>query len=258
MEKYVKHYFDFKNAGLFMLLAFIGLIVILALILVISRFQSDYRKKYNVQEYIVSEMKARKKKPYILIESFYELVFSSTSVLFFLALYYIIDARMPNVSDLWESYKDIILLLFICLSVLMTNYMDRFLVRLGNIDNSRKASIRLVSCIYIILILMYIRFIYEDTNYNELIIYFVSLAIGRFIFFDFTVEDFTKTLEGVVGNLPLLLLMVIYSGLMCWVGFRTKFLLTSNGVIISILIAHCFMDISIFVLEKTRLLRLFL
>ena len=44
---------------------------------------------------------------------------------------------------------------------------------------------RLVSSLYIVLILLYIRFIYEDTNYDDLILYFVTLAVGRFLYCDF-------------------------------------------------------------------------
>ena len=65
-------------------------------------------------------------------------------------------------------------------------------------------------------------------------------------------------MHGVLTNLPLLALMGCYSAFVCWYGFHTGFLLTSNGVILSTLLAHLFMDASIFVLDRTRLLQLFL
>ena len=48
------------------------------------------------------------------------------------------------------------------------------------VHNIEKASVRLISAFYIILILLYIKFIYNDSNYDSLIFYFVMLAIGRF------------------------------------------------------------------------------
>jgi sterol desaturase/sphingolipid hydroxylase (fatty acid hydroxylase superfamily) len=60
---------------------------------------------------------------------------------------------------------------------------------------------------------------------------------------------------GVARNLPILVLMVLYSAIVCWYGFKVQFLLKSNGVILSTLIAHLFMDLSIFVLHRTKLLR---
>ena len=183
------------------------------------------------------------------IESFYELVFSSTSILFFLAAYYLIDRYLDiqQYRIIWEKYKDVLLMAFIFMSVFLNSFLDHCLVRLRLIGSEQKAAIRLVSTIYMILIFAYIRFIYDDLNYNELIVYFLGLVIGRFIYFDFTWKDFKKTMKDVWVNLPLLLLILIYSGLMCWVGFTRKFLLTANGVIVSILIAHVFMDISILI-----------
>ena len=125
-----------------------------------------------------------------MIESFYEMTFSSTSVLLFLSLYYIIDARIPQAFFYWSKYQDFILLLFLILSVFFTGWLDRFLVPLEYLPPDQKSSVRLVSSFYIILILMYIKFIYDDSNYDALILYFVSLAIGRFVYFDFTAEDF--------------------------------------------------------------------
>lgn len=131
-------------------------------------------------------------------------------------------------------------------------------VPLRCITADQKASIRLVSSFYIVLILLYIKFIYLDDNYDALILYFITLAVGRFIYFDFTWHDFCSTVHGVLINLPLLALMGCYSAFVCWYGFHTDFLLTSNGVILSTLLAHLFMDASIFVLDRTRLLQLFL
>lgn len=176
----------------------------------------------------------------------------------FLALYYLIDEYVPEISSFWTEYRDLILLVFIILSVFMTNWSDIILVKLTHIKEEQKVSLRLLSTFYIICILLYIRFIYEDTNYNELIIYFISLAVGRFVYFDFTLKEFKSTMKGLAGNIPLLLLLLAYSALMCWYGFKGGFLLTSNGVIVSILIAHLFMDLSIVVLHKTKLLQRFL
>ena len=44
-EYYVLHYFDFKNSGKFFLVAFFGLILILAIILTFARIQSVRQKK---------------------------------------------------------------------------------------------------------------------------------------------------------------------------------------------------------------------
>ena len=253
---YILHYFDPANVGSFLLVSMLGLIVVLALVLLIAKFQIQRQLKEETEEKAKKvRRKKHQRKQYQIIESFYELVFSGTSILLFLSLYYIIDERLPQISMYWEKYQDIVLLVFIVLSVFLTSWLDVVLVKLTHLDPEQKASVRLISVFYIVLILLYIRFIYEDTNYDGLILYFLTLTVGRFLYFDFTVKSFFETIRGLVENLPLLLIMGAYSGFVCWFGFHVGFLLTSNGVIVSTLLAHLFMDASIFVLDRTRLIR---
>ncbi len=75
---------------------------------------------------------------------------------------------------------------------LLTSWLDVVLVKLTHLDPEQKASVRLISVFYIVLILLYIRFIYEDTNYDGLILYFLTLTVGCFLYFDFTVRVFLK------------------------------------------------------------------
>lgn len=258
MSYYISHYFNIEKMGLFLLVSFLGLGVILGIVIGAARFQIQRRiQTGNLSQRAARRItKEHRFKELSIIESFYEMVFSSTSVLFFLCLYYIIDEKIPAAAVYWQKYQDFLLLAFLVLSVFLTSWLDIVFVELDHIEPAQKASVRLVSSFYIILILLYIKFIYNDDNYDSLILYFVTLAIGRFIYFDFTMDDFLHTVRGVAQNLPLLLLMGGYSGFVCWFGFKTGFLLTSNGVLLSTLLAHIFMDISIFILFRTKLVRL--
>jgi hypothetical protein len=235
---YVQHYLNLQNAALFLIISFGGLIIILTLLFLYAR---RFRDRDLGWRHTMS------RKTVELFESFYELVFSSTSILFFLAAYYLIDRFLvdPTYRVFWDKYKDILLMVFIFLSIFLNAFLDHCVVSLRTLDSGQKAAIRLVSTIYMILIFLYIRFIYDDLNYNELIIYFFGLVIGRFVYFDFTWKDFSGTMKNVAKQLPLLVLILLYSALMCYVGFKSHYLWTSNGVIVSILIAHVFMDISI-------------
>ena len=218
---YILHYFDPANVGSFLLVSLLGLILVLALVLLIAKLQIQRQLKEETEE---KAKKIRRKKhqrrQYQIVESFYELVFSGTSILLFLSLYYIIDERLPQISMYWEKYQDVVLLVFIVLSVFLTSWLDVVLVKLTHLDPEQKASVRLISVFYIVLILLYIRFIYEDTNYDGLILYFLTLTVGRFLYFDFTVKSFLETMRGVLENLPLLVIMSAYSGFVCWYGFH--------------------------------------
>lgn len=258
-QYYVAHYFNAQNAGGFMVVSLIGLIIVLAIVLITAKLQKHY--KINVQNPTDAEIaeieNAHKTKVLSWVESFYEMVFSSTSVLIFLSLYYVLDERIPQAAYFWNKYQDILLMVFLVCSVFLTFWFDRIFVHLKVISSEQKASVRLISAFYIILILLYIKFIYNDSNYDSLIFYFIMLAIGRFVYFDSTLDYIKESFANIRRYIPLLVLMGVYSGFICWYGFASDFLLKSNGVIVSTLLAHLFMDVSIFVLDKTRIIKLF-
>ena len=199
-------------------------------------------------------------RPYEFIESFYEMAFASTSILLLLSLYYIIGDRinLHTVSKVWNQYKDWVLIGFLLVSMLVDRIFDRVLVPLHYISAQKRGSVRLMASIYVMLILMYIRFIYEDYNYENLILYFVMLVIGRLVYFDVTWDGFRNDCLGLFRNLPVLLLMSAYSATVVWYGFTSGFLMKANGVIVSTLIAHLFMDICIFLFERSHIFGLFL
>lgn len=199
-------------------------------------------------------------RPYEFIESFYEMAFASTSILLLLSLYYIIGDRinLHTVSKVWNQYKDWVLIGFLLVSMLVDRIFDRVLVPLHYISAQKRGSVRLMASIYVMLILMYIRFIYEDYNYENLILYFVMLVIGRLVYFDVTWDGFRNDCLGLFRNLPVLLLMSAYSATVVWYGFTSGFLMKANGVIVSTLIAHLFMDICIFLFDRSHIFGLFL
>lgn len=199
-------------------------------------------------------------RPYEFIESFYEMAFASTSILLLLSLYYIIGDRinLHTVSKVWNQYKDWVLIGFLLVSMLVDRIFDRVLVPLRYISAQKRGSVRLMASIYVMLILMYIRFIYEDYNYENLILYFVMLVIGRLVYFDVTWDGFRNDCLGLFRNLPVLLLMSAYSATVVWYGFTSGFLMKANGVIVSTLIAHLFMDICIFLFDRSHIFGLFL
>ena len=253
-QYYVTHYFNAQNAGSFMAVSLIGLIVVLAIVLLTAKLQKHY--KINIENPTEAELaqieQTHKTKVISWIESFYEMVFSSTSVLIFLSLYYVLDERIPQATYFWNKYQDILLMVFLVCSVFLTFWFDRIFVHLKMISSEQKASVRLISAFYIILILL--TFL-ENEILVSLIFYFVMLAIGRFVYFDSTLDYIKESLKSVVKYLPLLILMGAYSGFICWYGFSSDFLLKSNGVIVSTLLAHLFMDVAIFVLDKIRVVQ---
>ena len=100
-NKYVAHYLDWKNATWFLIVAFFGLLIVLGLIFLDARRMTDKNDSGSDNpDYSAKPLPGKKKTKMInletcqVVERFYELVFSSTSILFFLAAYYLIDRFM--------------------------------------------------------------------------------------------------------------------------------------------------------------------
>lgn len=276
---YIEHYFDMASAVPFFLVSLAGLILVMGVILVLARIRQELDRhsasptaaaKANAADLDADarpHSRARRPlldpvdtRPYEFIESFYEMAFASTSILLLLSLYYIIGDRinLHTVNKVWNQYKDWVLIGFLLVSMLVDRIFDRVLVPLHYISAQKRGSVRLMASIYVMLILLYIRFIYEDYNYENLILYFVMLVIGRLVYFDVTWEGFRNDCLGLFRNLPVLLLMSVYSAVVVWYGFTSGFLMKANGVIVSTLIAHLFMDICIFLFDRSRIFRRFL
>lgn len=277
---YIEHYFDMASAVPFFLVSLAGLIFVMGVILALARIRqeldrhgassvatADEANAADLDAQTYPHSRARRPlldpvdtRPYEFIESFYEMAFASTSILLLLSLYYIIGDRinLHTVSKVWNQYKDWVLIGFLLVSMLVDRIFDRVLVPLRYISAQKRGSVRLMASIYVMLILMYIRFIYEDYNYENLILYFVMLVIGRLVYFDVTWDGFRNDCLGLFRNLPVLLLMSAYSATVVWYGFTSGFLMKANGVIVSTLIAHLFMDICIFLFDRSHIFGLFL
>ncbi|SKB46725.1 hypothetical protein SAMN06296386_10195 [Lachnospiraceae bacterium] len=264
LDKYLNHYLDWEKAGPFLAFSFAGLFVIIGIILSCAKIAGAGKRDPEEETDDIEENSRKKKKRVFTpaerwVERFYSLIFSNTSILFFISAYYLTDRFLqyiPEAWKVWQEYDDFILLAALLSSTLLNNLLDRVIVRLRSLKNEDRAAMKLVAMIYLILIFAYIKFIYEDNNYDELIMYFITLLIGRFVYFDASFHDFIVAMGAALKNIPFLLLVLMYSGAMCYIGFSSKFLLTSNGVIVSVLITHLFMDIAIFFIHHTRVVRL--
>lgn len=248
---YIEHYFTMPECLYFFLLALGVLFVLFVLLYVNTLIKARGLTGMERHEYIRINW-------HILVERYYEMVFSGTSILFFMDVYYLIDrfVTMEPYRGMWEKYDDFILLALIFFSCMLNSFFDRVFIRMKYVTRDEKSSGRLTGMVYMILIFIYIKFIYQNNNYDKLISYFITLMVGRFAYFDSTIHDFIKAMKGVVKNLWLLLFLLIYISVMSLYGFESKYLLTHNGVITNIFFTHLFMCVAIFVLYHIHIAEL--
>lgn len=220
----------------------------IGIILVAARVMSGKYSQATKQTFLMDETIS-------LIERFYELIFSSTFILMFVAIYFAIDYFGLATTDksIWSKYNGIILLFFILGSVILNSFVDNKIIPLNHIRPGERASMRLLGMIYMLVIFAYIKFLYVDSNYDNIIMYFITLVIGRFVYFDASLESFQEAMSGVRDNLPILLLALMCTAIMAAFGFKTHYLLEQYGVVFNLFYAHIFLLIVIFIVHQTEI-----
>lgn len=251
LNEYLNHYFVLKDALIFLGLSILIITIVCAVLLIYTKVTTKNKKNAKVLYYEHSHN---------FLERYFEMMFSASSILSFLSVYYLIDrfGSAAFLSSFWNKYSDFMLLLMIILSCIINSLLDKFVVPLKHLTHTQKASLRLMGMFYVLCVFCYIKFIYENNNYDRFIIYFLGLVIGRFVYFDASFKDFLKTFGEALRNILILVLCLTTTGLMCLYGFSTKYLLKSNGVLVSTFIANIFLLIAIFIIHNSHILCLFI
>lgn len=237
-QQYIEHYFKIDDFVIMLAIA-MGLLVV-----VYGIFYIYSKGKFKRPERVTAEF-------FSLTERFYELIFSGGSIIGFMAGFYLINRFVTSgpFYEFWSEYKDYLLLIFMIISILINTFLDHVVVRLKRLDRDAMASIRLTGMLYMILIFGYIKFIYEDNNYDMFIAYFLTLMIGRFVYFDASFKDFLHCIKQAAANIPIMIMGLTYLGIMCLYGFSDGYLLKHNGVITNIFFVHLYIIVAIFFLH---------
>ena len=252
LQEYLDHYIVASKMLKFLGLALVCTIISVLIIILASSLTASGKSKASKRRSFIARANN-------LTERYYEMIFSATSILSFLSAYYLIERFVTEgrFHEFWEAHSDMLLLAMIIFSCVINSAFDRVYVPLKNVSTEQKGSVRLIGMLYIILIFVYIKFIYENNNYDGFIIYFLGLMVGRYAYFDSSWKDFVSSVKNASHNIPLLILGLANTSIMCLYGFSTKYLLKSNGVLVSTFFAHIFLVTAIFIIYHTRFIRLF-
>ncbi|MBQ5430954.1 MAG: hypothetical protein IIU28_04810 [Lachnospiraceae bacterium] len=250
--EFVTQYGSPRGILLMLLVGFGSIALSLGLIVLVSCLMG---KKYKTRE---EQVQFAKLEILNLSERLFELIFSATFILLFVALYFMFSYFGVNSATLqqsWEKYNGILLLAFILMSVTLNSWMDNHIIPLKYLRPGDRAAMRLIGMIYMMVIFLYIKYIYVDSNYDSIIMYFITLIIGRFIYFDASMKDFKAAMKNAFDSLPLLALALMCTGLIARFGFGSGYLLHRNGVVFNLFLGHLYLLAWIFIINRTKLLR---
>ncbi len=223
-----------------------GIIRIAVAVLPRSQRQEEFTKKSGVYQQL-----------------FYEMIISGTSVMSFASAYVVLNHIYSVIEAagvtthgaygrfymLWSDGKDFILLLLICLSCVLNTILDKLIIPLSLIDKEQKATIRMLGMFYMIIILLFLNLIGDESEYSPVMMYYLGLMVGRFVYFDASFMDFVTAMKNVFLKLPLLVLGLTLSGALSVLGFKAGFLLERNYYIVGIFYTHLFLILAVFILH---------
>ena len=262
VESYINPDFTIPQKLFFFLAAFLMIVVCIVIIAGFSSVVSFFTR--NKEDSVPFNDGCTKR-----IQLFFEMLISGTSVLSFSCAYIIFnhiytllsqgaagyDADAAELVALWENGKDFILLLLICLSCILNTILDKFIIPLKAISKEEKASIRLLAMFYAIIILVCLNRIGDESEYSPVMMYYLGLMVGRFVYFDASFMDFLFAIRNALQNILLLILAAAILGILCYLGFSFGFLLERNYYIVGVFYTNLFLLAAVFLIHNSRILK---
>ncbi len=273
IEAYINPDFSTSEKLFFLFLTFIGVLLCIIVIVAIAKVAAAGIVKKQLEEngnkaavggsVFVNEIYRR-------VQLFYEMLISGTSVLSFSCAYVIANhlytlllyhgqsatsGSFRHWIAAWENGKDFILLLMICGSCVLNTILDRLIIPLKHTSKDEKASIRLLAMFYVIAILLCLNQVGDESEYSPVMMYYLGLMIGRFVYFDASFMDFLMAIKRALKNAYLLILGLMLTGSLCVIGFRQEYLLPRNYYIVGVFYTHLFMLTAIFLLHHLRVIK---
>ena len=198
------------------------------------------------------------------VQRFFEMIIAGTSVMSFSCAYVIINhvntlvqsgvagnltPMEQRLIEAWAEGKDFVLLLLICLSCVINTILDSLIIPLKKLSKAEKATMRMLAMFYVIILLVYLNYIGDESQYSPVMMYYFGLMIGRFVYFDASFKDFLEALKNMFFNLPYMVLSLVLTGALCAFGFGAGYFLERNYFIMGIFYTHLFMLVCIFVIH---------
>ena len=133
--------------------------------------------------------------------------------------------------------------------------LDSLIIPLKKLSKEEKATMRMLAMFYVIVILIFLDLIGDESQYTPVMMYYFGLMVGRFVYFDASFKDFLVALKNMFFNLPYMVLTLTLIGLLCLFGFSVGYLLERNYYIVGIFYTHLFMLVCIFVIHIVWMIR---
>lgn len=164
--------------------------IMLVVIVIIERVRYNHKMELlesncgldkAVDEYV--------RKPYEFLQSFFEVLITNAYITLTIYLYYIMERHLAI-----SEYSSFWLLVLIALSILFNNVFDSFFWQ-ETLSEDDKGTLRLMCSLSIWVILFLVRILLGTRQYDDIIMCYTCLVLGRFIYFDTIIGELKRIFQ---------------------------------------------------------------
>ena len=222
-------FFSWAVISIFVLLSIVAVIFIVTRIILYERRKVDENTTMEERDAIVKEYVNR---PYEISQMVFEIIICNTCIIVIMYVYY----RLAKNLLFLEKYLGIIMLVLIIIAILLNDFLDEKLKQ-DMIKEEDKGNIRLISSCSIIMLFSFLKIYFKTAEYDEFLLCYIGLVLGRFIYFDSTLKGFIRCVKNLKSYFIPLIIAFLLTGIISGIGLHLE-VITTNNIFISLMISH--------------------
>lgn len=222
-------FFSWALISIFVLLSIVAVIFIVTRIILYERRKVDENTTMEEMDAIAKEYVNR---PYEISQMVFEIIICNTCIIVIMYVYY----RLAKNLLFLEKYLGIIMLVLIIIAILLNDFLDEKLKQ-DMIKEEDKGNIRLISSCSIIMLFSFLKIYFKTAEYDEFLLCYIGLVLGRFIYFDSTLKGFIRCVKNLKSYFIPLIIAFLLTGIISGIGLHLE-VITTNNIFISLMISH--------------------
>lgn len=222
-------FFSWAVISIFVLLSIVVVIFIVTRIILYERRKVDENTTMEEMDAIAKEYVNR---PYEISQMVFEIIICNTCIIVIMYVYYWLAKNLLFL----EKYLGIIMLVLIIIAILLNDFLDEKLKQ-DMIKEEDKGNIRLISSCSIIMLFSFLKIYFKTAEYDEFLLCYIGLVLGRFIYFDSTLKEFIRCVKNLKSYFIPLIIAFLLTGIISGIGLHLE-VITTNNLFISLMISH--------------------
>ncbi|WP_444240697.1 hypothetical protein [Eshraghiella crossota] len=222
-------FFSWAVISNFVLLSIVAVIFIVTRIILYERRKVDENTTMEEMDAIAKEYVNR---PYEISQMVFEIIICNTCIIVIMYVYYWLAKKLLFL----EKYLGIIMLVLIIIAILLNDFLDEKLKQ-DMIKEEDKGNIRLISSCSIIMLFSFLKIYFKTAEYDEFLLCYIGLVLGRFIYFDSTLKEFIRCVKNLKSYFIPLIIAFLLTGIISEIGLHLE-VITTNNLFISLMISH--------------------